>query len=173
MKTMIRTTLFTVTLGLAFATSAHARIGETREQIEVRLGPPAKADASQLVWMIKDLGYVVTLDAAGKSVVELIMPTVKFGGKITETQLEVFLKSHLAPNVEWVEIHDILGPVSFAGLSVSVNPVMERAFKTSDGKLFARFKHRVSPCVMVYSESGAQLAFAEKLKEEEKAAVKF
>jgi len=111
----------------ALATSSHALLGDTLEQISKHRGKPAgKPDRNKALWLFEgddgQLAYAVKFDAAGKSIAETLRPGL-IGRQLSHEIVMDFIKAHLEP---YRDSKTLLAPqtgekYSFAGQQLVVS----------------------------------------------------
>ncbi|WP_414664870.1 hypothetical protein [Horticoccus sp. 23ND18S-11] len=172
----VKNTLLFLFAALSLPVLAEARIGEARAEIIKRFGQPIGADDGDphlAAWRLNDLLFTVMFDNRGISVMETLAPTKPFE-KITATQREKFLKSHLGDQQTWrtldVSIGDSIYPFGSTGLNL--NPMLVGAQMRSDDQAIAIIS-KIESKIQVYSKSGTKFLMEWKRRNEEKSAVKF
>ena len=135
---MIR--LLVAVLAFAAPFSAHARIGETYEEIAKRFGEatPLKGESRLRIWTLANgQMYSATFDEANRSISETLASKDK---PLTETQIQNFMNAQLAKGAEWKlqTINPDVTSLPAGGGRVAVNPAADIVYFSSDGLRYAR-----------------------------------
>lgn len=157
------------------ATTAHARIGETLPQIEARFGKPVQSRETMSIWILKDgMGYIVTFDGEGRSVIEAIM-SKDASTKLTSAQVKSFLAAQIATGAEWkpAAVNPMTQQVQFDGLRFKVDLIGSEHRVSGDGKLYAQISSMAQHSVMVATAAGLRSSMKDIEAAEEADAVKF
>lgn len=136
--------------------SAHARIGETYEEIAKRFGEaiPLKGEPRLRIWTLPNgLMYSANFDEANRSISENIASRDK---PLTESQIQNFLNAQSAKGAEWRL--QVINPddtsLPFSGGRVRVDPAADIIYFSSDGLLYARLDKVNRRILLVVNPAG-------------------